>query len=326
MALSPKRTHFISLFLTLTAISLLFFTTRSNDFFSDINLLTSDVLSLLLKLLGYPVAQKNDIIRFGTLQVQIITECTAFYLALLYSCFVVSYPATWKRKIIGLGTGLMLLFAVNQMRLVLVFIVGTYDASLFHQVHTYFGQILMIGVTFILTLTYVSLANSENPKTADPRSVGTGKRTTSSASLRTLLSFSLRFIAAGVPLFWVWSYVSSAYINTIHQLSKDILVKTGMNLPHILPAPGSHWQTYNIVAFASLAIAVRPLALKKRMLLLISGSLLLCSLHLGTEISCFLIVLRNKGGLSWVIFSMLGQYLYPFIFWIWFSRNSTKNV
>lgn len=75
---------------------------------------------------------------------EIVRGCDGIGVALLLAAAVLAYPATLKRKLLGLALGLGLVWAVNLARVVALYFVVAYRTDWFTLLHAY-----LIPVAFI---------------------------------------------------------------------------------------------------------------------------------------------------------------------------------
>lgn len=66
-------------------------------------------------------------------------------------------PHFLEKKVVGLSFGIPILFAVNILRLVVVFITGMIRPDLFEYMHLYFWQIVLIIFVLMLCLVWLRL-------------------------------------------------------------------------------------------------------------------------------------------------------------------------
>jgi exosortase/archaeosortase family protein len=88
---------------------------------------------------GHAVAQGDDII-VNALVMNINHECTGVFVCILFSSFMLAYPASWRARLAGLVIGIPLFCAVNVLRLAsLARIVEIYPNTFFY-LHEYVWQ------------------------------------------------------------------------------------------------------------------------------------------------------------------------------------------
>lgn len=92
--------------------------------FAPLNNYTAATLGFLLQLLGMHPIVEGELLSTGGFSVKIIDECSALFVFILFSSFVLAYPTSFKNKAIGLIFGIPSLFVVNTLRLTAVFFAG----------------------------------------------------------------------------------------------------------------------------------------------------------------------------------------------------------
>ena len=113
--------------------------------FEPLNNYTAAALGFLLRVLGMEPAVQGVFVSVDSFGIQIITECSAIFMFILFSSFVLAYPTSLKKKAIGLLFGIPFLFAVNTLRLAVVFLAGLWRPNLFEYIHVYFWQTIIIS-------------------------------------------------------------------------------------------------------------------------------------------------------------------------------------
>lgn len=141
--------------------------------------------------------------------------------------------------------------------------------------------------------------------------------------------FILKFVLVSVPLFTLWYWKGEDYYLVILNYSLTfLLIKlAGFNLQYF-PAPKDIFN--NLIPFISLMIITRRILLKKRLLWLGGGLLILIGWHMAlTEIVYFLnekytIDSQAYDKLS-VPFFLFSETL-PFVLWIIFARRQVAGL
>lgn len=96
----------------------------------------------------------GDNIVVETLTLNVNHECTGIFVFVLFASFVLAYPTTWKARLLGLGAGLPLLFAINVLRLAtLARIVEVYPQAFFY-FHEYVWQGFFMVIVLVGAITW----------------------------------------------------------------------------------------------------------------------------------------------------------------------------
>jgi exosortase/archaeosortase family protein len=86
----------------------------------------------------------------GSFRVSIENDCNGAWAHLILLASVLGYPAPVRAKLTGLLVMQPLLFALNVVRVVSLFLIGRYELSIFRAVHVYVWQFLIIGCAVAL--------------------------------------------------------------------------------------------------------------------------------------------------------------------------------
>ncbi len=97
---------------------------------------------------GRALARGDDIV-VNDLIMNINHECTGIFVVMLFTSFVLAYPASWRARLGGLAFGIPLFFAVNVLRLAtLARIVEIYPGAFFY-LHEYVWQGILTVVVLV---------------------------------------------------------------------------------------------------------------------------------------------------------------------------------
>lgn len=113
------------------------------------------------RVLGAAATVKGSLIQLSEAALDINHECTGIFVLLVYSVFVVAYPAPWIQRAAGLALGISVLTAVNVARLILLTFIASRRPDLFDYFHEYFFQ----GV-FIALMAYLGTMWTEQVRRA----------------------------------------------------------------------------------------------------------------------------------------------------------------
>lgn len=78
---------------------------------------------------------------------------------MIYAVAVLTFPASWRSRIIGIIAGFLVIQILNLIRIVALAYAGVYHRDLFDLIHLYVAQGVMIVValaTFVIYLTYLT--------------------------------------------------------------------------------------------------------------------------------------------------------------------------
>lgn len=109
-----------------------------------------------LNLVGQGVAQDGTVLRNDRFAVNIENGCNGVETMIIFMAAVLAFPAAWRSRLLGLGIGLVAIQGVNLVRVVALFLTGSYLPSLFDASHTVIWQTLVILSGVLLWLLWAS--------------------------------------------------------------------------------------------------------------------------------------------------------------------------
>ena len=273
--------------------------------FTPLNNYTAATLGFLLQALGMQPTVEGALLSAGGFSVKIIDECSALFVFILFSSFVLAYPTTFKNKAIGLIFGIPSLFAVNTLRLAAVFLAGLWRPDLFEYVHVYLWQTIIIILVFIsclVWLRYVVMVTTRN----EP------------------LAFLVRFIAFSSVLFLIWFYLDNIYVSMTGYMTEFLLNCMGYHI-HLAPDPNIalYPSTFNLIAFTALILATQSPCISRKGAKIKALAIGLTLMMLVEVIHGLFQVLANFSvgcALEVMYAAQIGnQYFLPFGLWLAFS-------
>jgi exosortase H (IPTLxxWG-CTERM-specific) len=116
---------------------------------------TAQATGFFLNLMGQGVQVSGANITAAAFSVEVGTGCTATIPILLFICAVVAYPGRVKHKLLGILLGGVCLYAINLVRTVSLFLIGSHFHSFFETAHLLLWQPLIILAALILWLVWV---------------------------------------------------------------------------------------------------------------------------------------------------------------------------
>ena len=93
---------------------------------------------------------RGDHIQVPQLAIHINFECTGVYVLIILVTFLMAYPATWSRRVLGAVIGIAALTVVNIVRLAFLVRIAELQPDLFEYFHEYVWQ----GLLLILVIAY----------------------------------------------------------------------------------------------------------------------------------------------------------------------------
>jgi exosortase H (IPTLxxWG-CTERM-specific) len=123
--------------------------------FARVNTLNAQLCAWLLSAIGIPASRNGTSLLVQGGGMDVISECSAVYVAILFTAAVIAFPTTWRARARGVAVGLPVIFAVNQLRLVSLGVVLRFRASLLPLFHEYLWQVFFILVVTALYLLWI---------------------------------------------------------------------------------------------------------------------------------------------------------------------------
>ncbi len=118
-------------------------------------ILTAKILSVI----GVTSTVQGSIIHLPSISLDVQFGCNGLEAVMIYAVAVLTFPASWRSRIIGIFAGFLVIQVLNLIRIVALAYAGVYHKELFDLIHIYVAQGVMIAValgTFVLYLTYLS--------------------------------------------------------------------------------------------------------------------------------------------------------------------------
>ena len=117
----------------------------------------TELTSRLIAVSGQEVIRNDRVLAApdDTFAMRVDNDCNGLWAHLILLAGMLAYPATWRRRSIGILLTQPVLFGLNIIRLVSLFFVGIYLPGAFRTVHVYVWQFLIIGLAVALLLVWV---------------------------------------------------------------------------------------------------------------------------------------------------------------------------
>ena len=123
--------------------------------------LYATISNWMLIILGQGTRASSESIFSSDFSIQIKKGCDAIAPMILYTLSILFFPVKWKHKPKGILIGILLLFTLNIIRIVTLYLTGKYIPSIFDMMHTDIWQILFIVFTLYLWLIWLRKVNAE---------------------------------------------------------------------------------------------------------------------------------------------------------------------
>ena len=112
----------------------------------------------ILSLLGIASTCRGSIIELFSISLDVKFGCNGLEAVMIYSVAVIAFPASWKKKLIGIVAGFVVIQIVNILRIVGLAYSGIHARNLFEYIHTYIAQGMMIAISLGVFFIYLNYA------------------------------------------------------------------------------------------------------------------------------------------------------------------------
>ena len=103
-------------------------------------------LKVLGTVMGFPVQIRGTNLGSGAFVVDVSPACSAAVPMMIYMSAVLAYPASRRAKLLGAVIGFGVIYAVNLVRVVSLFLIGLLASQYFHDTHVYVAQALVVCI------------------------------------------------------------------------------------------------------------------------------------------------------------------------------------
>jgi exosortase/archaeosortase family protein len=123
-------------------------------------------VSKLLGIIGAPCTYEGSIINLPSISLDVKFGCNGLEAVMIYSVAVIAFPAAWKKRLLGLFAGFVILQIVNVLRIVALAFSALHYRNLFEYIHVYIAQGIMIAVALGVFFLYLNYLKNEDSASA----------------------------------------------------------------------------------------------------------------------------------------------------------------
>lgn len=105
---------------------------------------------------------------FGRFSMQIVRDCDAMEINILFASAVIAFPAKWSQRALGVVLGVLLLAAANLIRIASLYWIGVIAPTAFESAHRDVFPLLLIGVAVLLFVAWIRWLGGAGSKRAEP--------------------------------------------------------------------------------------------------------------------------------------------------------------
>jgi len=148
--------------LLVTALIFISLIIANNGYLSFFEIFNARVATILINLSGIEARSESNIIYVTNSVWKIDTECTALTIMIIFTSFVMVYPAALKPKGMAIFTGLPFIFGANMIRLLVMAWIDKLKPAYSNYFHDYLWQVaFIIMVVFMWILWIEKVVNRE---------------------------------------------------------------------------------------------------------------------------------------------------------------------
>lgn len=116
------------------------------------------ITAKILSLLGIASTCRGSIIELFSISLDVKFGCNGLEAVMIYSVAVIAFPASWKKKLIGIAVGFAVIQIVNILRIVGLAYSGIHAKNIFEYIHIYIAQGMMIAISLGIFFIYLNYA------------------------------------------------------------------------------------------------------------------------------------------------------------------------
>ena len=153
--------RFILHYLVLMAVFMYLIESEFIQNIIDINGLYSEAIVLftakILGIFGVSSTYHGSIIQLPSISFDVRFGCNGLESVMIYAMGVIAFPGAWKKKVLGIAAGLIVLQTANLIRIVFLAWSGVYYKAIFEIMHLYVASGMMVALALLIFLVYLNL-------------------------------------------------------------------------------------------------------------------------------------------------------------------------
>jgi exosortase H (IPTLxxWG-CTERM-specific) len=152
-------------------LMILFYVILLSDYFQNgiqlqIVALDAKISSFILNIFGMKTIANKEMITSPAFTISIARGCDALEAMALFASALLSFPSKWNYKLIGFFGGIAILFTLNIVRIVSLFLTGRYYPKAFEFMHVEFWQGVFIIFAIGLWIFWIKWTRKGVPNAA----------------------------------------------------------------------------------------------------------------------------------------------------------------
>ncbi len=151
----PERRFLLVFAAVASGLFMLYRWSEEAHLYRHVNELNALVCGGVLRLLRVPNIRLGATLELSRGRFDVISECSAVYIGILYTAAVLAFPAPWRARARGLAVGLPFVFVVNVLRLASLGALLVRRPAWLPFFHGYLWQVLFIGIAAALYVAWL---------------------------------------------------------------------------------------------------------------------------------------------------------------------------
>ena len=116
------------------------------------------ITAKILDIMGILCTCQGSVITISGISLDVKFGCNGLEAVMIYTVGIISFPATWKKKLLGIVAGFIVIQIINIIRIVTLAYSCIYFKTLFEYIHIYIAQGMMIAVALGIYLLWIGYA------------------------------------------------------------------------------------------------------------------------------------------------------------------------
>lgn len=116
------------------------------------------ITAKILEIMGLLCTCQGSVITISGISLDVKFGCNGLEAVMIYTVGIISFPATWKKKLLGIAAGFIVIQIINIIRIVTLAYSCIYFKTLFEYIHIYIAQGMMIAVALGIYLLWIVYA------------------------------------------------------------------------------------------------------------------------------------------------------------------------
>jgi exosortase H (IPTLxxWG-CTERM-specific) len=112
----------------------------------------------VLKIMGLSSTIHGTVINVAGTGLDVKFGCNGLEAVMIYTVGIISFPATWRKRLLGIAWGFLVIQVVNILRIVALAYSYIYFKTLFDYIHVYVAQGIMIAIALGVYLLWINYA------------------------------------------------------------------------------------------------------------------------------------------------------------------------